>query len=172
MSFLRNLPVVRGVPPTPEDGASSLEVSVDASAALQSTLRSKGFVWCADSHVSAMYWSHAGKSFEYTCLGQWWATLPREEWPADAVSYVLADFDDVNHEDANNPEDTVGDRRQEVVFIGPKFGDQSQQGLICDALDKCLLGDEEWHDYKSIQNDEEKLQARFANAIETKMMSY
>ena len=61
VSFLGNLPVVRGVPPATETDISVVEVSEDASTALHATLRSKGFVWCADSHVSAMYWSH-GKS--------------------------------------------------------------------------------------------------------------
>lgn len=98
--------------------------------------------------------------------------MPRDEWPPDAVSYVLADFDDINHEDSNDSEVSVGDRRQEVVFIGPRFGERTQRSLICSTLDQCLLNDEEWAEYKSIQNEEGKLQARFANAMEAKVVSY
>jgi G3E family GTPase len=172
VSFLRNLPVVRGVPEASEADTVGLTVSPEASEALATTLRSKGFMWCADSHTSAMYWSHAGSSFELSCLGQWWATLPRSEWPEDASTYVLRDFDDIAHEDEKNPENSVGDRRQEVVFIGPRFGDKSRQSLICQTLDQCLLGDVEYQEYKSIQYKEKQLETRFANAIPSKIVSY
>ena len=119
-----------------------------------------------------MYWSHAGSSFELSCLGQWWATLPREQWPEDAVQYALQDFDDVNHDDQHRPMDTVGDRRQEIVFIGPKFGTLDAQTVISETLDQCLLQEKEYEEYKSIQYDEETLRARFANAIEAKLVSY
>jgi G3E family GTPase len=172
VSFLRNLPVVRGIPEASEDEMAGLEISDEAKAALQTTLRSKGFAWCADSHASAMYWSHAGKSFELSCLGQWWATLPRDQWPLEAVDYVLSDFDDMSHDDIERPENTVGDRRQEVVFIGPKFDQKSRQTLIRQCLDQCLLQDDEMSEYKAIQYNEEKLNARFANAIEAKILTY
>jgi G3E family GTPase len=173
VSFLRNLPVVRGIPEAPEDhDAPYLTVTAQAKEALQDCLRSKGFIWNADSHNSAMYWSHAGSSFELSCLGQWWATLPREQWPEDAYEYAIKDFDDPAHDDINKPMDTVGDRRQEVVFIGQKYGDPKRKQLICDTLDQCLLQDKEYDEYNGIQYDEEKLQARFANVIESKYVRY
>jgi G3E family GTPase len=51
-----------------------------------------------------------GQHFEIREEGDWWAAVPDEEWP-DAASgqrtIILADF-----------ERDVGDRRQEIVFIG------------------------------------------------------
>ena len=76
LSVLQKLPVVRGVPA--EQGC---EVKMDDNSekAFQQLLRSKGFAWTADSNVKAMYWSHAGRSFEMQCLGRWWATLPKQQ---------------------------------------------------------------------------------------------
>jgi G3E family GTPase len=67
--------VVRGVP----TGQSKDDNDTDSSAnkAFQRVLRSKGFCWTADSNIKALYWSHAGCSFEMQCLGRWWATLPK-----------------------------------------------------------------------------------------------
>jgi G3E family GTPase len=171
-SFLRHLPVVRGIP----EGAASTDnnqvmVSAEAQETLSKCLRSKGFVWCADSHKSAMYWSHAGSSFELSCLGQWWATLPRDQWPADVDEYVLQDFDNDQHDDATNPVG-VGDRRQELVFIGPNFGGAAAQAQVQEILSKCLLNDAEYEEYQSIQVDESKLETRFSNAIESKYVQY
>ena len=173
VSFLTNLPVVRGVPEGSEDKDSMVVVSEDTKKALKDCLRSKGFVWTADSHNSAMYWSHAGSAFELSCLGQWWATLPRDQWPEDAHDYAIQDFDDPAHDDVNRPKDTVGDRRQEVVFIGQKYSDPERKQLICDTLDQCLLQDKEYDEYKEMQyGSEESLKARFANVIESKYVRY
>lgn len=53
---------------------------------------------------------HVGQHFEIREEGDWWAAVPDEEWP-DAASgqrgIILADF-----------QPSVGDRRQEIVFIG------------------------------------------------------
>jgi G3E family GTPase len=173
VSFLHQLPVVRGIPEAnTSNDESSLEVSSQASETLQACLRSKGFIWCADSHVSAMYWSHAGSSFELSCLGQWWATLPRDQWPPEVDAYVLQDFDIAAHDDATNPVG-VGDRRQEVVFIGPDYANSGDcQSQIRETLNRCLLDDEEYNEYKSIESDESKLKARFANGIESKLATY
>mmetsp|Transcript_5010 Transcript_5010/g.14738 ORF Transcript_5010/g.14738 Transcript_5010/m.14738 type:complete len:573 (+) Transcript_5010:110-1828(+) len=100
VSFLGHLPVVRGVP---EGEKSEIQMSAETESVLKKCLRSKGFVWCAHSHTDALYWSHAGSSFELNCLGQWWATLPREQWPPGVDEYVLRDFDVPEHDDATNP---------------------------------------------------------------------
>jgi G3E family GTPase len=175
VSFLHNLPVVRGIPESMDEEQANnrvvIQVSADAKETLKSCLRSKGFIWCADSHTSAMYWSQAGSSFELSCLGSWWATLPRNQWPMDVNDYVLQDFDNVEHCDATNPVG-VGDRRQEVVFIGQRFGSADCQMQIRDTLNQCLLDDKEYEDYKSIQSEESQLQTRFANVIETKVATY
>ncbi|OEU10474.1 hypothetical protein FRACYDRAFT_164318, partial [Fragilariopsis cylindrus CCMP1102] len=101
-----------------------------------STLRSKGFVWCASSNINSMYWSHSGISFDYKCLGQWWATVSRRVWPVG-----------VDESKATRKIDTVGDRRQEIVFIGLGFDSPIKQKQIQDTLDHCLLTQNEYDEY-------------------------
>jgi G3E family GTPase len=170
VSFLRYLPVVRGIPEG-SDTEASVTISANAQKVLKATLRSKGFVWCADSHNDALYWSHAGACFELSCLGSWWATLPRAYWPEGTEEYVLPDFDKLDHDDTTNPVG-VGDRRQEVVFIGTGFADPISQSEIRDALSQCLLDDKEYAEYKLMQSNEEKLQSRFSRVIEPKAVTY
>lgn len=179
ISFLRYLPVVRGVPEEEETDDTNTETLVavpkEAQIALSNCVRSKGFCWCANSHTDALYWSHAGSSYELNCLGQWWATLPRDQWPPGVEEYVLQDFDEVAHDDATNPVG-VGDRRQELVFIGPTLGDASSQRAITKSLDQCLLTDEEMGEYAALTKDSsssaEKLPSRFANALDAKYVAY
>ena len=78
VAFLRCLPVSRGLPEQVDD-EEPIEGSEEAKRALDTVVRSKGFLWLADSHVAANYWSHAGSSFELQCLGRWWSTLPRPQ---------------------------------------------------------------------------------------------
>ncbi|KAF6258024.1 hypothetical protein COO60DRAFT_1165009 [Scenedesmus sp. NREL 46B-D3] len=88
-------------------------------------------MWLSNKHTTAFYWSHAGQHFEIREEGDWWAAVPDEEWP-DAASgqrgIILADF-----------QPAVGDRRQEIVFIGAGM----DEGKICAQLDSALLTDEE-----------------------------
>lgn len=174
VSFLRHMPIVRGLPATAqEDGTEQpIEVNPEARGALRQVLRSKGFAWSAESDVAAWYWSHAGVSFELSCLGRWWATLRREDWPSEAVASILADF--VSDEAAQKDPTLafVGDRRQEIVFIGPTLGTSQPQKSISDALDQCLLNDDEWQAYCRLRGDDRSLQGRFPNAIETRMLTY
>jgi len=143
------LPVVRGVVK-----GKSEDTSAATTQAFQCLLRSKGFCWVANSHAAALYWSHAGSSFEMSCLGRWWASLPRSEWPEEAMDAILSDFD-VNA--------SVGDRRQELVFIGEFGADDSNtnEKLISRVLDGCLLTDEEWIEYLKCCDDENELQKIF-----------
>jgi hypothetical protein len=77
----------------------------------RAVIRSKGFFWMSNSHSVAYYWSHAGAHFEIREEGDWWVTVPVEDWPADGAQkdVILSDFDLAT---------TYGDRRQEIVFIG------------------------------------------------------
>lgn len=168
VSFLRYLPVKRGIPE--DSSAMTLKVPANTQAVLQQCLRSKGFVWSAHSHTDALYWSHAGSTFELSCLGQWWATLPRSQWPPGVDEYVLRDFDDPAHDDATNNVG-VGDRRQEVVFIGPTLGDALSQTRVTESLDQCLLTDEEWEEYQKLSPGQ-SLATRFPSSLESKYVAY
>jgi G3E family GTPase len=175
ISFLRHLPVVRGIPDGDESSKKDeiVEISNDTKEKLQQCLRSKGFVWCANSHTDALYWSHAGSTFELSCLGQWWATLPREQWPEGVEEYVLRDFDLPAHDDATNPVG-VGDRRQEIVFIGPTLGEGAAQRVVSESLDQCLLTHDEYEEYQSmiLEENNGQLRGRFANVLESKYVTY
>ncbi|KIZ03485.1 CobW domain protein [Monoraphidium neglectum] len=80
-------------------------------------------------------WSHAGVLLSVGRLGPWFAALPEESWPEDATARerIRADFD------PTSPPEAVGDRRQEVVFIGQSLDREA----ITAALDACLCSEEE-----------------------------
>lgn len=77
LSILQLLPVSRGL--SPKHGVDIDDMDNSAKKVFGQVLRSKGFAWTADSGVRALYWSHAGCSFEMQCLGRWWATLPKQQ---------------------------------------------------------------------------------------------
>jgi len=108
--------------------------------ALATIVRSKGFLWLASSHDAAYYWSHAGNHFAAELMGRWWATLPEDRYPEDMRASILSDFDGQD-----------GDRRQEIVFIG--VGAVAQQAAITEALDACLLTDDELAAYRAADDD-------------------
>jgi G3E family GTPase len=175
VSFLQHLSVTRGLPDRTDsstDARHQLQVPESGKSILKSILRSKGFLWCADSDEAAMFWSHAGISFELSCLGRWWATLDRAQWPAEAIPSILQDFDSAEHEESDSSFRTVGDRRQEIVFIGPHIRNTGNQKLVADVLDQCLLQDDEWASYCENRNDGQALRAAYLNPFQIKMLTY
>jgi G3E family GTPase len=93
-------------------------------------LRSKGFVWLATRDRYAGLWSQAGSAGTLSSAGPWWAALPTAAWPQTAAErQEIADVWDPD----------VGDRRQEIVFIGQRL----DQPALSAALDRCLLSVEE-----------------------------
>lgn len=115
-------------------------------AAMKAIIRSKGFVWIANQHRSAQYWSHAGHYFELRALGLWWAATALDTWPdggagaSGEVGKIAGDF--------ALPGDAAeewGDRRQEVVFIGVGM----DEAAICALMDTCLLTDDEMALYRT-----------------------
>jgi len=146
-AVIASLPTAR--PPTTESGPHA--------SLLHAVLRSKGFCWLADSHVPAMYWAHAGASFEMQCMGRWWATLEKGRWPVDSIDEIEEDFDG---------DEMVGDRRQEIVFIGE--GVHEMEEPIKALLDACLLNEEEWKQYCELSADQKKLGELFPSDIEVR----
>ncbi len=96
----------------------------------EGSLRAKGFVWLASRHDFVGMWSQAGMSISFDPGGLWYAAVPKSEWPEDEETRRWLD---------EVWDDEVGDRRQELVFIGR---DQDEE-VMREALDFCLLTDDE-----------------------------
>lgn len=84
----------------------------------------------------------------------------------------MVDFDDQGHEEENPETVSVGDRRQEIVFIGSGIEGAGHKERLIDSLDRCLLDDEEYQDFRAKRDDEELLQTTFKNPIEARMVSF
>jgi G3E family GTPase len=93
-------------------------------------LRSKGFFWLATRNDWLGVWSQAGNIFNLEPGGQFWATVPRTEWPTDPAG--LAQIQALWQSEH-------GDRRQELVFIGCDMDEAALRA----KLDACLLNDAE-----------------------------
>ncbi|HML24175.1 MAG TPA: GTP-binding protein [Aggregatilinea sp.] len=93
-------------------------------------LRSKGTIWLASRPEDVILWSQAGDQLELELLGTWWADTPRDEWPDDPEE--RAEIEAGWHE-------SVGDRRQELVFIGLHL----DRASLYPALEACLLTEAE-----------------------------
>ncbi|KAF8071330.1 yciC [Scenedesmus sp. PABB004] len=93
-------------------------------------LRSKGFAWLASRGDHIGEWSQAGSLLSFSTGGPWFCVLPPGAWPddADAAAAIRSDF-----------APGVGDRRQELVFIGVGLDEAALRG----ALDACLLTTDE-----------------------------
>ncbi|EGB12885.1 hypothetical protein AURANDRAFT_58602 [Aureococcus anophagefferens] len=108
-------------------------------------LRSKGFVWLATRNDHVGEWSQAGCVGRLGTEAKWYCTAPPEAWPEDADerAAILLDYPDeerdVDPEDLD-PVEAVGDRRQEIVFIGIDLRKEKLEA----ALDACLLTTREW----------------------------
>jgi len=137
--------------------APSQEAVVGAKSDMHTVIRSKGFAWIANSPQKMNYWSHAGHFFSLEYLHDWWAATPIYEWPRhpDDIAKILDDFapeptkSSLQGSDCAAPSESagdgvyVGDRRQEIVYIGIDM----DRGRIEQLLDKCLLSDEEMKMY-------------------------
>ena len=86
------------------------------------------------------------------------------------MATILSDFDDADHSEDSG--ESVGDRRQEVVFIGKGLSSAGRQKDIVDCLDQCLLNEKEWEEFKMNKSDEASLKSLFAASILPKMLSY
>ncbi|ATG89387.1 zinc metallochaperone GTPase ZigA [Methylomonas koyamae] len=103
-------------------------------------LRSKGFFWLASRPDHAGSWSQAGGVMHHGLAGRWWASVPKEQWPAEYLDDIELQW-----------EEPYGDCRQELVFIGLNV----DANKVCMELDACLLteaelaaGPDVWRNYR------------------------
>lgn len=93
-------------------------------------IRSKGYFWLASRPHYAGQWSQAGGIARYGFAGMFWKAIPEDNWPTDE-EYLTSI--------AEKWVEPFGDMRQELVFIGQGL----DQDAITEALNKCLLSEEE-----------------------------
>ena len=88
-------------------------------------VRAKGFFWVATRPDWIGEVSQAGALVRHQGMGRWWAVTPRERWPESESfeAYMSGVWDP-----------TVGDRRQEIVFIGISM----DEAALRKRLDACL----------------------------------
>ena len=77
---------------------------------LPGLLRAKGYVWLASRPDWVVSYSRAGNTATHEPVGRWWASAPRERWPAPGSPQRMAI--------EQRWKEPHGDRLNEVVFIG------------------------------------------------------
>ncbi len=92
----------------------------------RSVIRAKGICYFKDEPDVCYLFEQAGRQFNITNAGQWYATMPADELEAFRAQHpeLEADWDD-----------KYGDRMQKLVFIGCNM----DRKAIEDALDACLV---------------------------------
>jgi G3E family GTPase len=146
--WLREAPGTH-VPETEEYGISSfpfvarrpfhpgrLHALVAGSGLLAPVVRSKGFVWLATRPAAAGVWEHAGRIHRLAPGPAWFAAQHFAVWPRAWREGAL------RHAWLAEP---VGDRANEIVFIGCWTGDAAPaRAALQAALQAALLDDAEW----------------------------
>lgn len=97
-----------------QDAAVADAKSTTAESPLTQILRSKGLLYLDVDPNKAFYWSHAGRSINFSTWGPWPENVPQSQGG-------------------------FGARRTELVFIGTQY----EEGAIRSLLDSCLYSDEE-----------------------------
>ena len=91
-------------------------------------IRSKGFFWISSRPDFVGEVSQAGAFVRHQGIGRWWAAVPKDHWPnGDDLNQVIKKYWD----------EDIGDRRQEIVFIGLKT--EMNEQSIRKRLDACLI---------------------------------
>eukprot|EP00928_Gymnodinium_smaydae_P053854 TRINITY_DN37757_c0_g1_i1.p1 TRINITY_DN37757_c0_g1~~TRINITY_DN37757_c0_g1_i1.p1 ORF type:complete len:387 (-),score=72.52 TRINITY_DN37757_c0_g1_i1:72-1145(-) len=132
--FLRKFPV----PQKEIFTMSELEPQETIDDTLKPVLRSKGFCWVDAEPLRQHVWAHAGKTLNVKAADWWWVALDEEQLKFK-LTYpgVESEYKKIWREKWSLG---VGDRRQEIVFIG---GPHMQEKAIVRQLEACLLSDEE-----------------------------
>ena len=91
-------------------------------------IRSKGLFWLASRPEQALVWGQAGGSLKADSAGVWWSSMPFEK---RIMQYAFVE----NQEQIESGwDETFGDRKNEIVFIGHHLDEK----LIRSLLDNCL----------------------------------
>jgi len=90
-------------------------------------VRAKGHFWIATRPDWVGEMSQAGSQVTSQALGRWWSAIPKERWPQDNPSFEAL----LNQ----HWDETWGDRRQELVFIGIGM----DEAALRRRLDACLV---------------------------------
>lgn len=88
-------------------------------------VRAKGFFWLASRPDFVGEMSQAGAFVRHQGIGRWWAAVPQNRWPDTPEFLDLID---------KTWREDIGDRRQELVFIGIDY----DEAEIRSRLDQCL----------------------------------
>eukprot|EP00906_Rhabdomonas_costata_P026999 RCo038417 len=107
-------------------------------------LRSKGFFWVATQNDDFGDWEQVGSTLQMSYGGAWYATLPPAKWNLARTPGAVAEIQRIF-----DPDPAIGDRRQEIVFIGVNVPEPE----ITELLDSILLTDEEWEAGEDEWND-------------------
>ncbi|EGB10904.1 hypothetical protein AURANDRAFT_11710, partial [Aureococcus anophagefferens] len=122
--------------------AARLHAFLNSIFAFGTLLRSKGSLWIGSRPTRIGNWSQAGAVGRLCSDGMWYVSAPPEFWrqaeAAGITDDIMKDFPE--EEQMEDPEelnlaDSVGDRRQEIVFIGIDLDKEKLET----ALDGCLL---------------------------------
>tara|TARA_Y100000991_G_C21962639_1_gene345243 strand:+ start:530 stop:1813 length:1284 start_codon:yes stop_codon:yes gene_type:complete len=99
---------------------------------LNGIIRAKGYFWIASQPSISILLSIAGKNSKFEKAGVWWASVPAEKRPPESnkefYDWLVKIWDE-----------TYGDRRTDLVFIGQNFDDKK----LMDQLNAALLTGQE-----------------------------
>lgn len=99
----------------------------------KNVIRSKGLFWITSRPDQALIWGQAGGSLRTESAGVWWASMSLSQRFNNPI------FMNNQEEIEKDWDNTFGDRKNEIVFIGQDM-DQNQ---ILNGLNKCLATDKE-----------------------------
>lgn len=105
-------------------------------------LRSKGFFWLATRHIMRGEWSSAGPMLTLKGGIPWFDVSGFEDIPPETEKLIRSEF-----------QGDYGDRRNELVFIGLSIDKKK----LSEALDSCLLNDEEYEKFVKITKSDKNL---------------
>jgi len=113
-------------------------------------VRSKGVSWVANKHENTIQWSSAGDFYNLEEGEKWFASVEEKDWgsvfsggvefTSEQIKAIRADFAKEGNNKNGITVEMIGDRRQELVFIGVNLDGKKVEEI----LDQCLLTDEEF----------------------------